>query len=125
MRPLKTNGSGGAVTPRSPAHKEQAYGQGQCTPGAVAVRELLPASPLRGRDGRRAADSDGALFQEPTESGGVGYAIREYSLLKGDMFYRFPKSGGHPGRAVIRQEWYRETKTRLPDCGFEAADSAP
>jgi hypothetical protein len=65
-----------------------------------------------------------ALYQEPTESGGVGYAIREYSLLKGDMFYRFPKSGGHSGRAVIRQEWYRETKTRLPDWGFEAADSA-
>jgi hypothetical protein len=65
-----------------------------------------------------------ALFQEPTESGGVGYAIREYSLVKGDMFYRFPKSGGHSGRAVIRQEWYRETKTRLPDWVFEAADSA-
>jgi hypothetical protein len=65
-----------------------------------------------------------ALFQEPTEGRGVGYAIREYSLLKGDMFYRFPKSGGHSCRAVIRQEWYRETKTRLPDWGFEAADSA-
>src|SRR5919106_6720163 len=36
-----------------------------------------------------------ALFQEPTESRGVGYAIREYSLVKGDMFYRFPKSGRH------------------------------
>ena len=66
-----------------------------------------------------------ALFQEPIESGGVGYAIREYSLATGDMFYRFPKgSGGHWSRAVIRQEWYRETKTRLPDRGFEAADSA-
>jgi hypothetical protein len=65
-----------------------------------------------------------ALFQEPTEDRGVGYAIREYSLLKGDMFYRFPKSGGHSCRAVIRQEWYRETRTRLPDWVFEAADSA-
>jgi hypothetical protein len=65
-----------------------------------------------------------ALFHEPTESGGVGYAIREYSLVKGDMFYRFPKSGGHSSRAVIRQEWYRETKTCLPDWVFEAADSA-
>ena len=36
-----------------------------------------------------------ALFQEPTESGGVAYAIREYSLVKGDMFYRFPKSARH------------------------------
>ena len=26
-----------------------------------------------------------ALFQEPTESGGVAYAIREYSLVKGDI----------------------------------------
>lgn len=33
-----------------------------------------------------------ALFQEPTESGEVGYAIREYSLAKGDIFYRFPKT---------------------------------
>ncbi len=65
-----------------------------------------------------------ALFQEPTESGGVGYAIREYSLLKGDMFYRFPKSGGHSRRAMIRQEWYRETRTRLPDWVFEAGGSA-
>jgi hypothetical protein len=62
-----------------------------------------------------------APFQEPTESGGVGYAIREYSLVKGDMFYRFPKCGGHWGRAVIRQEWYGETKMRLPDRVFEAA----
>ena len=37
-----------------------------------------------------------ALFQEPTESGGVGYAIREYSLLKGDMFYRFPNVAAIP-----------------------------
>jgi hypothetical protein len=65
-----------------------------------------------------------ALFREPTESGGVGYAIREYSLVKGQMFYRFPKSGGHWSRAVVRQEWYRETETRLPDWVFEAADSA-
>jgi hypothetical protein len=65
-----------------------------------------------------------ALFQEPTEGRGAGYAIREYSLLKGDMFYRFPKNGGHSCRAVIRQEWHRETKTRLPDSVFEAADNA-
>ena len=65
-----------------------------------------------------------ALFQEPTKSGGVGYAIREYSLLKGEMFYRFPKSSGHPSRAVIRQEWYRETKTRLPDWVFEVTGGA-
>ncbi len=66
-----------------------------------------------------------ALFREPTESGEVGYAIREYSLAKGDMFYRFPKSGAHWGQAMIKQEWYRETETRLPDWVFEAADSAP
>ena len=36
-----------------------------------------------------------ALFQEPTESGEVGYAIRGYSLLKGDMFYRLPNSDDH------------------------------
>ena len=65
-----------------------------------------------------------ALFREPTEDGGMGYAIREYSLAKGDMFYRFPKSGGHWGRAMIMAEWYRETETRLPDWVFEAADSA-
>jgi hypothetical protein len=66
-----------------------------------------------------------ALFQEPTESGGIGYAIREYSLAKGDMFYRFPKrSGGHWSRAVIRQEWYRENETRLPDSVFEVAGGA-
>ncbi len=65
-----------------------------------------------------------ALFGEPTENGEVGYAIREYSLSKGEMFYRFPKRGGHWSRAVIRQEWYRETETRLPDWVFEAADSA-
>jgi hypothetical protein len=65
-----------------------------------------------------------ALFQEPTESGEVGYAIREYSLAKGDIFYRFPKrSGGHWSRAVIRQEWYRETETRLPDSVFEVTGS--
>jgi hypothetical protein len=66
-----------------------------------------------------------ALFQEPTESGEVGYAIREYSLAKGEMFYRFPKrSGGHWSRAVIRQEWYRETETRLPDSVFEVTGGA-
>ena len=65
-----------------------------------------------------------ALFRELTEDGGVGYAIREYSLVKGDMFYRFPKNAGHWNRAVIRQDWYRETGTRLPDWVFEAADSA-
>jgi hypothetical protein len=65
-----------------------------------------------------------ALFQELTESRGVGYAIREYSLVKGEMVEHFPKSGRHSGRAVIRQEWYRETKTRLPDSVFEAADNA-
>ena len=45
-----------------------------------------------------------ALFEEPTEDGGVGYAIREYSLAKGEMFHRFPKSGRHWSRAVVRQE---------------------
>jgi hypothetical protein len=65
-----------------------------------------------------------ALFREPTDGGGIGYSIREYSLAKGHMFYRFPKSGGHWSRAVIREEWYRETETRLPDWVFEAADSA-
>ena len=66
-----------------------------------------------------------ALFQEPTENGGVGYAIREYSLAKGANVYRFPKSGGHWSRAVIRQEWYRETETRLPDWVFEVTGGAP
>ncbi len=65
-----------------------------------------------------------ALFEEPTEDGALGYAIREYSLAKGEMFYRFPKSGGHWSRAVIRQEWYRETETRLPDSVFEVEGSA-
>jgi len=40
------------------------------------------------------------------------------------MFYRFAKCGGHWSRAVIRHEWYRDTKMRLPDWVFEAADSA-
>lgn len=62
-----------------------------------------------------------ALFREPTDGGGVGYAIREYSLSKGEISYRFPKSGGHWSRAVIKQEWYRETETRLPDSVFEVA----
>jgi hypothetical protein len=65
-----------------------------------------------------------ALFREPTENGGIGYAIREYSLTKGEMFYRYPKSGGHWSRAVIRQEWYRETQTRLPDSVFEVEGGA-
>ena len=64
------------------------------------------------------------LLREPTDGGEMGYTIREYSLAKGNMFYRFPKSGGHWSRAVIRHEWYRETETRLPDWVFEAADSA-
>jgi hypothetical protein len=29
-----------------------------------------------------------ALFREPTDGGRIGYTIREYSLAKGDMFYR-------------------------------------
>ena len=66
-----------------------------------------------------------ALFRELTEDGGVGYAIREYSLAKGEMFYRFPKNGGHWSRAVIRQDWRRETETRLPDSVFEVMGGAP
>ncbi len=61
-----------------------------------------------------------ALFEEPIVDRGIGYAIRECSLKKGEMFYRFPKEGGHWSRAVIRQEWYRETETELPDSAFEA-----
>ena len=61
-----------------------------------------------------------ALFEEPISGDGIGYAIREYSLKRGDMFYRFPKEGSHWSRAVIRQEWYRETETELPDAVFEA-----
>ena len=64
------------------------------------------------------------LFREPTENGGVGYAIREYSLARGEMFYRFPKSGGHWSRAVIRQEWHRETEMPLPDWVFEVVGGA-
>ena len=60
-----------------------------------------------------------ALFEEPTVGSSKGYAIREYSLKKGEMFYRFPKQGGHWSRAVIRQEWYRETETELPGSIFE------
>ena len=33
---------------------------------------------------------------------GVGYAIHEYSLKRGGMFYRFPKEGSHWSRAVIK-----------------------
>jgi hypothetical protein len=62
-----------------------------------------------------------ALFEVPIVDSGIGYAIREYSLKKGAMFYRFPKKGGHWSRAVIRQEWYRETKAELPDSVFEAS----
>jgi hypothetical protein len=54
----------------------------------------------------------------------VGYAIRQYSLAWGEIFYRFPKSGGHWSRAVIRQEWYRDTQTRLPDAVFEVTGGA-
>ena len=45
-------------------------------------------------------------------------------MAKGQMFYRFPKSGTHWSRAVIRQEWYRETETPLPDWVFEIADGS-
>lgn len=65
-----------------------------------------------------------ALFRESTDSGGMGYTIREYSLAKGNMFYRFPESGGLWSRAVIKHEWYRETETRLPGWVFDAPDSA-
>jgi len=51
--------------------------------------------------------------------GGLGYAIREYSLGKGKIFYRFPKQGGHWSQAIIREEWYRETEERLPRDVFE------
>jgi hypothetical protein len=60
-----------------------------------------------------------ALFEELAVGSAKGYAIREYSLKKGEMFYRFPKEGGHWSRAIIRQEWYRETETVLPDSIFE------
>ena len=62
-----------------------------------------------------------ALFREMTEDGGLGYAIREYSLRKGEMFYRFPKKGGHWSQAIIREEWYRETEGRLPQDVFEVS----
>lgn len=65
-----------------------------------------------------------ALFWEPAENGEAGYAIREYSLSKGEMFYCFPKSGGHWSRAMIREEWYRETETRLPNSIFEDVSEA-
>ena len=65
-----------------------------------------------------------ALVREPIEGRELGYTIREYSLYKGEIFYRFPKSGGHWSQAVIRQEWYRETETRLPDSVFEVTDNA-
>ncbi len=62
-----------------------------------------------------------ALFRETTEAGEAGYTIREYSMKKGEMFYRFPKEGAHWSRAVIREEWYRETEGRLPREVFEGA----
>jgi|SRR5215216_1777323 len=65
-----------------------------------------------------------ALFREPTENGEVAYAICEYSLTKGELFYRFPQSGSHWSKVVIRQEWYRETQTRLPDLAFEVTGDA-
>jgi hypothetical protein len=65
-----------------------------------------------------------ALFREPTGEGEIGYTIREYSLANGEMFYRFPKTGAHWSRALIRQEWYRETETPLPDWVLEIADGA-
>ena len=61
-----------------------------------------------------------ALFEESTAGGDMGYAIREYSLKRGKIIYRFPKEGAHWSREVIRQEWYRETETELPDSAFEA-----
>jgi hypothetical protein len=60
-----------------------------------------------------------ALFRESTEAGEAGYTIREYSLKKGEMFYRFPKEGAHWSRAAIREEWYRDTEERLPRDIFE------
>ena len=61
-----------------------------------------------------------ALFVEPNVGGDMGYTIREYSLNRSGMFYRLPKEGGHWSRAVIRQEWYRETETMLPESVFKA-----
>ena len=46
-----------------------------------------------------------ALFEEPTLGGAIGYAIREYSLKKGELFYRFPTEGSNWSRAVIGLEW--------------------
>ena len=63
-----------------------------------------------------------ALFEVPNVDG-MGYAIHEYSLKRGGMFYRFPKEGSHWSRAVIKQEWYRETESELPDSVFEATCS--
>ena len=60
-----------------------------------------------------------ALFRESTKGGEAGYTIREYSLKTGEMFYRFPKEGAHWSRAVVREEWYRETEGRLPRDVFE------
>jgi hypothetical protein len=33
-----------------------------------------------------------ALFREPTNGGGIGYSIREYSLAKGQCSTAFPKA---------------------------------
>src|ERR671917_2939340 len=62
-----------------------------------------------------------ALFEEPAVGSSKGYAIRGYSLKKGEMFYRFPKQGGHWSRAVFREEWYRETEGRLPQDVFDVS----
>lgn len=59
-----------------------------------------------------------ALFRETTANGSSGYAIREYAMGRGGMFYRFPEEGGHWSRTIIREEWYRETESRLPEGVF-------
>ena len=61
-----------------------------------------------------------ALFAEPNVGGGLGYGLREYSLDRRGLFYRFPKEDGHGSRGGMRQEWYRETQTELPESVFEA-----
>src|SRR5688500_5736182 len=87
MGTLERNGSGGGGTRRSPAHTEQAYGQHRCTPVAVIVRELLPASPLRGWDRRGAAHSDGALSGADRERGS---SILHLRVLAGQGGYILP-----------------------------------
>ena len=39
-----------------------------------------------------------ALFEEGIVSGGIGYAIREYSLKKGEMFYVSPRKAATGAR---------------------------